>query len=96
MDRIDRPREGGCIPWESSEKDRGSGKKVCKWRFNPNKLYNLIIFFFLIYECMQIKSGYRHIGKCSNWFYIDFNFVFSLIIVNVRILKNVSKSMSKR
>ena len=63
MDRIDRTREGGCISWESGEKDRGSGKKVRQWRFDPHQLYNVIVFFFLIYECMQIKTGYRHIGK---------------------------------
>ena len=39
-----------------------------QWRFDPHQLYNVIVFFFLIYECMQIKTGYRHIGKCSNWF----------------------------
>ena len=45
-----------------------------QWRFDPHQLYNVIVFFFLIYECMQIKTGYRHIGKCSNWFYFDFVF----------------------
>ena len=55
------------MPRKPGEKDRGIGKKVCEWRFDPNKLYNpFIIYFLLIYECVQIKSGYRHIGKCSN------------------------------
>ena len=54
LDRIDRSREGGFMPRKPGEKDRGIGKKVCKWRFNPNKLYNpnLIILFLLIYECV--------------------------------------------
>ena len=65
------------MPRKLGEKDRGVGKKVCERRFDPNKLYNpFIIYFLLIYECVQIKSGYRHIGKCSNCFLIDFNFVF--------------------
>ena len=52
-DWIDRPREGGFMPRKPGEKDRGIGKKVCEWRFNPNKLYNpLIILFLLIYECV--------------------------------------------
>ena len=50
---IDRPREGGFMPRKPGEKDRGIGKKVCEWRFNPNKFYNpLIIYFLLIYECV--------------------------------------------
>ena len=40
------------MPRKPGEKDRGIGKKVCEWRFNPNKLYNLIILFLLIYECV--------------------------------------------
>jgi hypothetical protein len=53
LDWIDRPREGGFMPRKPGEKDRGIGKKVCEWRFNPNKLYNpLIILFLLIYECV--------------------------------------------
>ena len=53
MDRIDRPREGGFIPWEPSEKDRGIGKKVSKWRFHPDKFDNLIILFCsIINYCM--------------------------------------------
>ena len=52
MDWIDRPRERRFMPWKPGEKDRGIGKKVCKWRFNPDKLNNLIILFLLIDECM--------------------------------------------
>ena len=52
MDRIDRPRERGLMPWKPGEKDRGIGKKVRKWRFNPDKFNNLIIFFILIDECV--------------------------------------------
>ena len=52
LDWIDRPREGGFMPRKPGEKDRGIGKKVCKWRFNPDKLNNLIILFLLIDECM--------------------------------------------
>ena len=42
------------MPRKLGEKDRGIGKKVCEWRFDPNKLYNpnLIILFLLIYECV--------------------------------------------
>ena len=76
------------------EKDRRIRKKMCKRRFDPNEFYNpFIIYFILIYECMQVKSGDRHVTKCSNWFWINLNFIFSLIKVNVRILKNVSKSV---
>ena len=52
LDWIDRPREGRFMPWKPGEKDRGIGKKVCKWRFNPDKLNNLIILFLLIDECV--------------------------------------------
>ena len=45
LDWIDRPREGGFMPWKPGEKDRGIGKKVSKWRFNPDKFDNLIILF---------------------------------------------------
>ena len=41
------------MPRKPGEKDRGIGKKVCEWRFDPNKFYNpFIIHFLLIYECV--------------------------------------------
>ena len=55
------------MPRKLGEKDRRIGKKMCERRFDPNELYNpFIIYFLLIYECMQVKSGDRHVTKCSN------------------------------
>ena len=40
------------MPRKPGEKDRGIGKKVSKWRFNPDQFNNLIILFLLIDECV--------------------------------------------
>ena len=67
LDGIDRFWEGRFITRKFGEQDSRVRKKMCKRRLdpiNPNEFYHpVVIDFVLIYKCVEVKAGDRHVGK---------------------------------